>query len=129
VGVSQSKSTKSGYSVRLNFSMGQHKRDSLLMKNISKYLSCGEFYPKPERSIGEFIVSKFPEIESKIIPFFNKYPLHGDKSKDFDSFKRAAVIIQNKGHLTTEGLEEIRIKRLRLKGVLNSSRYASLKEE
>jgi hypothetical protein len=80
---------------------------------------------QPEKSSEEFIVSKFSDIESKIIPFFNKYPLHGDKSKDFDSFKRVAIIIKNKGHLTTEGLEEL----LKIKGGMNSVRYASLEDE
>jgi hypothetical protein len=38
--------------------------------------------------VRNFVVSKFSDIESKIIPFFNKYPIHGDKSKDFDSFNQ-----------------------------------------
>jgi NADH-ubiquinone oxidoreductase chain 4 len=125
VGVSKSKLSKSGYNARLNFSIGQHKRDSKLIKNISEYLSCGNLSSQPEKSSEEFIVSKFSDIESKIIPFFNKYPLHGDKSKDFDSFKRVAIIRKNKGHLTTEGLEEL----LKIKGGMNSVRYASLEDE
>lgn len=80
--VSVAKSTKFGYQVRCNFSISQHLRDSKLMESLVKYLSCGEFYQKLNNSYGEFIVSKFPDIESKIIPFFNKYPLHGDKAKD-----------------------------------------------
>jgi len=95
------------------------------MQSLVSYLGCGEFYPKLDKSYGEFVVGKFSDIESKIIPFFNKYSVHGDKAKDFDSFKRAAVILQNKGHLTTEGLEEIR----KIKGGMNLSRYASKIDE
>jgi hypothetical protein len=125
VGVAKSKFT--GYQVRLLFSINQHNRDSQLMGSLVKYLSCGEVYPKLNKSYGEFVVSKFYEIESKIIPFFNKYPIHGDKTKDWDSFQRAAIIIQNKGHLTMEGLGEIRT--LRLKEDMNLSRYSSKKDE
>lgn len=94
------------------------------MESLVKYLSCGEFYPKLNKSYGEFVVSKFYDIESKIVPFFNKYPIHGDKAKDLDSFKRVAIIIKNKGHLTVEGLGEIR----KIKEDMNLSRYSSKKD-
>ena len=69
VSVSKSKSTVSGYAVRLFFSVCQDKRDSELMSNLVNYLSCGGWYERDSKSYGEFIVSKFSDIESKIIPF------------------------------------------------------------
>lgn len=50
----------------------------------------------------------FSDLDEKIIPFFEKYPLVGDKLQDFSYFKIAAEIIKVKGHLTEEGLEKIR---------------------
>jgi hypothetical protein len=48
----------------------------------------------------------------KIISFFDKYPLIGNKKLDYLDFGcKAAELIKNKAHLTSEGLEEIlRIK-------------------
>ena len=46
-------------------------------------------------------------INSKIIPFFNKYKIQGVKYKDFKDWSSAAKIIESKRHLTPEGYEEI----------------------
>jgi hypothetical protein len=48
----------------------------------------------------------------------NKYPLYGDKTKDFEDFKLVAEIMKSKGHLTVEGLEQIR----NLKAGMNTGR-------
>ena len=48
------------------------------------------------------------DILEKIIPFFSEHYLHGDKSNDFNDFKKAAFLMENKAHLTLEGLEELK---------------------
>ena len=40
-------------------------------------------------------ISSFSDIESKIIPFFKKYPLEGTKQLDFEDYKEAFDIIKN----------------------------------
>ena len=39
----------------------------------------------------------------RIVEFFNKYPIRGAKANDFSDWARAADIIKNGGHLTSEG--------------------------
>ena len=124
VGVVKGKSTKSGYQAILVFSISQHLRDSDLMKNIVKYLGCGNFRPRHKKSYGEISVQKFSDIVTKIIPLFDEYPIRGDKAQDFASFKRVAIIVQNKEHLTIEGLDEIR----KIKTGMNLSRYSKSKK-
>ena len=48
------------------------------------------------------------DIENKVIPFFNDYPIQGIKSLDFADFKKVAEIIKNKDHLTDKGFNEIK---------------------
>ena len=36
----------------------------------------------------------------KIIPFFDKYPIVGVKSKSYEDFKQVALIVKDKKHLT-----------------------------
>jgi len=48
------------------------------------------------------------DIENKIIPFFNEYPILGVKSLDYEDFKKVAELVQNKEHLKAEGLKRIR---------------------
>jgi len=77
-------------------------------KVIVKYFECGKCYfgskDKPTQA-GNFVVQRYSNIELKIIPFFNKYPILGSKSEDFKDFK---VLIKNKEHLIKEGLLQIK---------------------
>jgi hypothetical protein len=49
------------------------------------------------------------DITTKIIPFFSKYPIKGIKSLDFSDFCKVAQKMENKDHLTEEGLNQIRL--------------------
>ena len=52
-------------------------------------------------------VRKLSDINDKIIPFFQKYPIIGIKSKDFYDFCKVAEMLKDKKHLTMEGLKQI----------------------
>lgn len=62
-----------------------------------------------------FVVRKFGDINSNIIPFFNKYNIIGVKCKDFIDWSEAAKIIELKDHLTGEGFKKICVLRLKRK--------------
>ena len=49
-------------------------------------------------NIVDFNVTKINDIIEKIIPFFEKNPIIGVKSKDFDDFKKVALLMKNKAH-------------------------------
>lgn len=112
--------TKSGFAVKLLYSISQHVRDKELLSNISKYLDCGHIRERDNSTVVELIVTKFLDINTKIIPFFEKYPLLGDKAKDFNDFKSIAKIMSNKGHLTLEGVSEITT----IKQTMNKGKYS-----
>jgi len=95
-----------GIQVQLVFQLTQHSRDVALMESLINYLDCGNISKKRETFV--FIVTKFSDIENKIIPFFQKYPLLGVKRSDYLDFCRVAELMQNKAHLTKEGLDQIR---------------------
>jgi len=97
-----------GYQIKLKFIITQHSRDSQLMSSLVQYLNCGGYYNKTSQ-MGYFAVTDFSDIDTKIIPFFEKYSLHGAKALDFADFQRVADIIKVKGHLTEDGLDKIRL--------------------
>lgn len=104
IDIYKSKTNKIGSSVRLKFLLGQHIRDNLLIGSFVDYLGCGRVVHPLSYNHVEYVVSNLTDINEKIIPFVQKYPILGSKSLDFEDFCKASLIIQNKEHLTAEGI-------------------------
>lgn len=104
---SKSKTHKLGVSVGLNFLVVQNIRDSDLLESFVHFFGCGSFTVAERSSIGMFVVRNVSHITDIIIPFFEMYPILGTKSKDFEAFKEASLLIKSKAHLTKEGLDKI----------------------
>ena len=117
-----SSSNKVGGTVQLKFLVAQHSRDTLLLKSFVNYFNCGNYYFKHSGEAVEFVVSKFKDIHEKILPFFEKYPLIGSKSRDFTDFYKAAQLIKSKVHLELGGLEKIK----QIKRTMNKSREVKI---
>lgn len=104
---------------QISFSISQHVRDEPLLTQFKDYLGCGRIVKASNRPDGVlFIVSKFPDIQKKVIPFFHSYPLIGVKSMDYRDFCEVAKIIDDKSHLTPEGFKKIKS----LKSGMNTNR-------
>lgn len=112
---------KISYSVKLYIRVTQHSRDKLLMNFLINILGCGNVYDSSNENAAELRISKFNEIKEKMIPFFNKYEIRGVKTLDYDDFCKAAILIKDKVHLTSSGLEEIR----KIKSRKNKARYTT----
>ena len=106
INIMNSTSNCLGFQVKLMFLLTQHIRDEQLMRSLVDYLDCGNVYKN--RETVDFKITKFNDLTNKVIPFFQKYPLQGVKSKDFKDFCKVAELMENKAHLTAEGLDQIR---------------------
>jgi hypothetical protein len=80
-----------------------------LLKDIVTYLNYGRYYKSPTRNEGQYLVTVFSDINDKLIPFLNEYPLLGTKKDDYLDFAQIAELIKSKAHLTDEGLERIKL--------------------
>ena len=110
---------KKGVGFNLVFQISQHIRDEFLLSKFIDYLGCGNLEKVSTRPNGvTFVVYKFSDIKEKVIPFFHNYPLLGIKSMDFQDFVEVANILEDKGHLTLEGLKKIKS----LKSGMNTGR-------
>ena len=128
----QKSMNKSGLSVSLRFSIGQHSRDSSLLEGLMVFFGCGYVVKYTQRSVHEFIVSKIDHIAYKIIPFFDKHPILGSKCYNYLDFKSALNIIKNKEHLNPDGkgLEKIlQLKNSISKAVNNHNKRYTGKED
>lgn len=108
--------TKKG-PVQLKFTLSQHSRDRLLFNNLIQYLGCGRLEETP--IIVRLVISKFEDIQQKVLPFFAKYPLLGSKKQDLDDWCKVAELMKNKVHLTSEGIDKINSIKIRM----NTGRY------
>jgi hypothetical protein len=105
-----SSTTKSGVQVLLAFQLTQDIRDADLINSLKSYLDCGRIKTtsRDKSSWIDLVVTKFSDIEGKIIPLFEKYNLLGVKSQDFDLWCTGAKLFKNKKHLTPQGLQDMR---------------------
>lgn len=98
---------RSGYQVSLIFKLAQHSRDEQLIKSLVDYLGCGVI--SQFDSATEYRVTRFSDLSDKIIPLFQNYSIQGVKYLDYKDFVRVMVLMNNKLHLTPEGLEQIKL--------------------
>jgi hypothetical protein len=109
--ISKSPTSKSGFGVALRFIITQNERDIELLELIKKFLNCGAIAPS-SRNCYQVRVTNFKDITNIIIPLFSNYRIGGTKLEDYLDFCRAAELMENKAHLTKEGLDTITALRL-----------------
>jgi len=120
------KSLKGG-SVGFRLLVTQHIRDAALLKSLVDYLGCGKYYPRPRTTMyGDYLVTSLNDFKNKIIPFFEKYPLQGLKSCDFNDLKKVFLLREdNNGIITPEILEKFE----QIKSGMNTGRDFISEEE
>jgi len=113
--------TSIGVRVQLRFGIGLHIRELDVIKDLAAYLNL--LYPLASKSdevlnikyknittsskVINFQITKFSDIVNIIIPFFDKYPIQGQKALDFEDFKKVVEIMKTNDHLTVKGYEKI----------------------
>lgn len=94
--------------VELIFQITQHKKDEILMKSFVDYLGCGLIRERKGGLAVDFLVYKTLDLNSKIIPFFEAYPILGVKYKEFQDFVSVIRLKNNSAHLTQIGIKQIK---------------------
>ena len=100
--------TKTGKSVVLKFHIVQHSRDLELIKSLISHLGCGRVELALKQSAVYFVVTNLQDILGKIIPLFDKCNIQGIKHLDYDDFRKVAMLLQDKQHLSEAGLSKIK---------------------
>jgi len=93
--------------IGLKFAITQHSRDKQLMVSLVSNFGCGTCYKHSTRDSVDYLCFKFTDIDEKIIPFFQEYPILGVKSLDYQDWLLAAELIKSKAHLSSEGKAKI----------------------
>src|SRR3989338_3647679 len=115
---------KNGWEVRPSFSLSQNEKDKELIETLIDFFGCGFVrYSKSDQTF-KYEVRSLQDLQSKIVPHFEKYQLEGRKKQDFETFKRVIEIMKVNKHLEKEGLKQITI--LALSMTKNPRRITSL---
>lgn len=86
-----------GYRLKPSFSLGLHKEDLSILKRIRQNFECGTI--SFNKNMAQLKVEAIESLVSKVIPFFEKYPLRAKKRNDFEIFKRVVLMMSKKKHL------------------------------
>ena len=104
-GIQIIKTSDDKWSVKPLFQIGLHKKDEDLLKRVKNYFGVGNIYNDGSQSI-KFHVKSIKELVT-IINHLDKYSLITKKQADYLIFREVIMMMQNKEHLTPEGLEKI----------------------
>ncbi len=115
---------KNNWVVQASMEINMSSNDSSLLVLVQQLFGgIGFFSHKQKINMVSYSVAKLSDIVNIIIPHFNKYPLQSAKSIDFKIWSECVEIINNKEHLTDEGLNRI----ISLKSILNRGLTEKLK--
>jgi hypothetical protein len=96
-----------GIEVRPSFSISQNEKNLRLIEEVHKFFDCGGIrYCRNDRNY-KFETRNIQDINEKIIPHFQRYPLLGAKKEDFEKFAEVCQMIKSNLHLSKDGLKKI----------------------
>ena len=112
VNIRESSASLNKKKVQLNFIITQHINEQQRMRNLIEYFGCGNIYFNGQAVY--FRVTKFSEINDKVISFFKKHKVLGVKYKDFEDLCIVAELMETKAQLTKQGFDKIQLIKNRM---------------
>ena len=91
--------------MKASFQIRLHSKDKALLEQIKSYFCAGRIYKQESESV-QLRVESVKDL-AKVLDHFDRYLLITQKRADYELFKQAVELLQNKKHLTMEGLRKI----------------------
>lgn len=90
------------------FQVYQTSSNAEILEKIKNWFGCGRISSKgPNSRVMTYSIYRRAELESIVIPFFERYPLVSGKREDFLKFREIVLIMQRKEHFTDAGFRTI----------------------
>jgi hypothetical protein len=90
------------------FQAYQHRENVEILEHVRMFFGCGRITAKgPNSNVMTYSVYRRRELESVIIPFFERYPLVSRKHEDFVKFRDVVLMMQQRLHRTDAGFQRI----------------------
>lgn len=107
VSISKSKRHKFGWEIRPSFSVSQNRDRANVLQIFKQHFGCGFIRPDRSDKTLKYEVRSTPELVRNAISHFERYPIMSSKQHDFETFRDICKMMDNKEHLTKEGLQKI----------------------
>ena len=112
ISIGKHKTTKNGFDIRPEFEIELRKDDQEILERILVTIGCGKIYDCSYERYGWYPHAKYKITSSKdlrdyLFPFIDACPLQAKKAEMYKRFKTIVMMVLNKDHLTSEGLQKI----------------------
>lgn len=120
VAIQKSSNVKLGYQIIPEFHVSQNLERASVLHKIQHLLDCG--YIKDNHRTSEtdksqvLVVRDRHDLLTKVIPFFQRYPLLSSKQTDFEKFAEIVNAMNNQSHLKKSGLKQLIAKAFSMNG-------------
>jgi len=112
VSLIRNNTTKTGWQVFPEFVVTQGAKSKKVLEDIERFFRCGNIFINRRKDnhrepLYRYCVRSVKGLTEIIIPFFQQYPLHTAKQKDFKLFSKIIGMMNRKIHFTFEGIVKI----------------------
>jgi len=126
ISVINNSTTRFGKQIFPEFVVTQGAKSLKALENIEKYFGCGSIvlnkrYDNHNEHLYRYCVRSIQDLHSRIIPFFEQFPLRTYKRNDFLIFKKVILMMSRKEHLKVNGWNKI----LKLSSLTNRRKIRS----
>jgi len=97
-----------GFNIKLEFKVTQKNHSEGILHEIKEFFSCGNVViDNRKTNTKKFQISALTDILNVILPHFDKYPCLTSKFINYKDWKKIALIMSMKEHLTKTGMQKI----------------------
>ncbi|MBI4158196.1 MAG: LAGLIDADG family homing endonuclease [Candidatus Yanofskybacteria bacterium] len=126
VSVIRNSTTRFGKQIFPEFVITQGAKSLPALEKIKKFFDCGgvfinKRYDNHNEHLYRYCVRSISELQTRIVPFFERFQLHTYKANDFLIFKKVVALMAKKKHLTETGWKKV----LRLASEMNRRKKRS----
>ena len=111
IGFSKREDLPLKWQIITEFRLSQNPGGKSILETFKKRLGCGIIkrnHPKnPKDQTWVLVVRDRNDLKNKIVPFFQKHPLHSQKWQEFLVFNRVLKLIEERKHLTKKGFKRV----------------------
>ena len=104
ISIYENEKRKEGFAISLSFSLSQDIKDKNLLNKLAIFFDSGTVRIHSNRETAELVITKFSDLNKKLVPLLKRYNLSGVKLLDFERFSEVCLLIESKMHLTSEGI-------------------------